>query len=51
MEDSEIVQVEVANRTSVQKEDIYLLITSVVLGLLFDILFYEKPLGISFHFL
>jgi len=48
MEDLKIVQVEETNKTPVQKEDIYLLISSVVLGLLFDTLFYKKPLGISY---
>lgn len=35
-------------QTVVTKEDIYLLISSVLLGVLFDILFYEKQLGISY---
>jgi len=48
MEDLTIVQMEEASKTPVQKEDIYLLISSVVLGLLFDILFYNKTLGISY---
>ncbi|WP_291300758.1 DUF4153 domain-containing protein [Desulfosporosinus sp. BICA1-9] len=37
-----------ANKTVVKKEDIYLLVCSVLLGVLFNILFYKKPLGISY---
>lgn len=47
MEDLIIVQDE-TNKTVAQKEGIYLLVSSVLLGVLFDILFYKKPLGISY---
>ncbi len=33
-----------------KKEDIYLIVCSVLLGVLFDIMFYEKALGISYPF-
>lgn len=48
MEDLIRVQNEEANKTVVKKEEIYLLVSSVILGVLFDILFYEKSLGISY---
>ncbi|WP_045574978.1 DUF4153 domain-containing protein, partial [Desulfosporosinus sp. I2] len=48
MEDLVIVQEEKADITVVKKEEIYILICSVLLGVLFDILFYKKPLGISY---
>ena len=42
------VQKEEAKKTVVNKEDIYLIVCSVLLGVLFDILFYKKALGISY---
>ena len=48
MEDLMRVQKEEADKTVVQKEDIYLIVCSVLLGMLFDILFYKKALGISY---
>ena len=36
--------------TVFKKEDVYILISSVLLGVLFNILFYNKPLGISYPF-
>ncbi|MDO0825750.1 DUF4153 domain-containing protein [Desulfosporosinus nitroreducens] len=48
MEDLMIVQNEESSKTNVKKEDLYLLASSVLLGVIFDILFYKKPLGISY---
>ncbi|MHB8072597.1 DUF4153 domain-containing protein [Desulfosporosinus fructosivorans] len=48
MEDIMIVQGEEASKTVVIKEDIYLIVCSVLLGVLFDFLFYKKALGISY---
>lgn len=48
MEELSIVQKEDEKETVFKKEDIYILICSVLLGVLFDILFYRKPLGISY---
>jgi len=48
MEDLMGVQKEEANKTVVKKEDIYLIICSVLLGVLFNGLFYRKALGISY---
>jgi len=48
MEDLTLVQQNEPNKAVVKKEDIYLLVCSVLLGVLFDILFYKKALGISY---
>ncbi len=48
MEDIMIVQEKEASKTVVKKEDIYLIVCSVLLGVLFDFLFYKKALGISY---
>jgi len=43
-----IAQNEESKKTEFKKEDIYLLGSSVFLGVIFDILFYKKALGISY---
>ena len=48
MEDLSKVQNEFENNIVFKKEDIYLIVCSVLLGVLFDILFYNKALGISY---
>lgn len=48
MEDLGMVQKDDEKKTVFKKEDIYILICSILLGALFDILFYNKALGISY---
>ncbi|ODA42362.1 DUF4173 domain-containing protein [Desulfosporosinus sp. BG] len=48
MEDIIIEQKEDAENTLFKKKDMNILICSILLGVLFDILFYNKPLGISY---
>jgi len=48
MEDILVAKKENPNKSVVKKEDIYILVCSVLLGVLFNILFYKKPLGISY---
>ena len=48
MEDILVVKDEHPKRIVVKKGDIIIIICSVLLGVLFNILFYKKPLGISY---
>lgn len=48
MEDLITVQKEATIKSVINRDDIYLLFCSVLLGVLFDILFYKKALGISY---
>lgn len=48
MNEPVIVSSEEHKKTEVQKDDIILLISSIILGVLFDVLFYKKTLGISY---
>ncbi len=48
MEDLITVQKEAIIKTVVKRDDINLLVCSVFLGVLFDILFYKKAIGISY---
>ncbi|HZW82764.1 MAG TPA: DUF4173 domain-containing protein [Candidatus Deferrimicrobium sp.] len=48
MKKIEIQQLESKEEWPVKKENIYFLICSVILGLLFNLLFFGKPLGLSY---
>ncbi|AET69092.1 hypothetical protein Desor_3612 [Desulfosporosinus orientis DSM 765] len=48
MEEAILMPNDERKKTEVQKEDIILLISSVLLGVIFDFLFYKKSLGISY---
>ncbi|MHB8126826.1 MAG: DUF4153 domain-containing protein [Desulfitobacteriaceae bacterium] len=48
MDQIKIQQLESKHECLAKKENIYLLICSLILGLLFNLLFYGKPLGLSY---
>lgn len=48
MDDISVIKREDPNKSVVEKQEITILVCSVLLGLLFNILFYKKPLGISY---
>lgn len=48
MEDILDVKKESSNKSVVKKEEIQILVCSLLLGLVFNLLFYNKPLGISY---
>lgn len=48
MEQMSIEQIEIKDEGLAHKKAIYLLIGALALGLLFDLLFYRKPLGVSY---
>ena len=48
MDDISVIKREDPDKNVVEKQEITILVCSVLLGLLFNILFYKKPLGISY---
>ena len=48
MEEARIASLENTDNNLTKKENIYLLVSCIIIGILFDLLFYGKPLGLSY---